>query len=247
MIIHLQMRFNDIKNSRRKGIITQEAWQLEQNRILDSILSLIHSLDSTQLDAEEIDSIIKRHKNNYNSIENSSYGVFLKKKNPLFITLVLIISSGLIFFVLSLNKSKNKVDLNRESIICYQDAVGYARQQDFHNALEAINKAIRLQSGKYDFFELQSECYLQLGNYSDGLKSVENALALDPHGGPEGCIYATLAQIKSLLGDTEGFYLNIEKSMQFGCDIWNYQFQKGTVDHKEEPRFQELLQKYIRY
>ena len=124
----------------------------------------------------------------------------------------------------------------------YQAARNARHLEDGDATIAYATKAIKLDPTRYDAYNLRAECYMIKRKLNSARADIQAALRLEPN--EPGFIYSTMAQIESLDGNAEGFYLYVEKAIQHHVSIWEYLDEPGINEHRNETRFKNLINNY---
>lgn len=124
----------------------------------------------------------------------------------------------------------------------YQAARNARHLEDCDATIMFVTKAMKLDPTRYDALNLRAECYLIKRKLNSARADIQAALRLEPN--EPGLIYSTLAQIESMDGNTEGFYLYIEKAIQNHVAIWEFLDEPGINERRNEARFKNLIKTY---
>lgn len=112
-------------------------------------------------------------------------------------------------------------------------------------ALALLRKAVSLQQVDYELYNQRADLYFKMGRYPQAEADAERAIRLNPN----CCMsYVTIAQIMTKRGRTEEFYANIEKALKRNtegkCSVWQFDELPGIIEHRNEPRFKQLIAAY---
>lgn len=112
-------------------------------------------------------------------------------------------------------------------------------------ALALLRKAVSLQQVDYELYNQRADLYFKMGRYPQAEADAERAIRLNPN----CCLsYVTIAQIMTKRGRTEEFYANMEKALKRNtegkCNIWQHDELPGIIEHRNEPRFRQLIAAY---
>lgn len=121
------------------------------------------------------------------------------------------------------------------------EANRYAKQKDYKKAIVLQDEAVELSPDNADLYNERADTRFMLGQIDLAYDDVQRAIVLAPS---NATAYGTLAQIATKRNDSDGFYTNFEKALQKGWNGWDFQNVPGIVEHKNESRFQRLLDAY---
>lgn len=119
------------------------------------------------------------------------------------------------------------------------------RNNQEEGALALLSKALLLQQLDYELYNQRADLYFKMGRYPQAENDAERAIRLNP----SCCLsYVTTAQIMTKRGRTEEFYANIEKALKRNtegkCNLWQFDELPGIIEHRNEPRFKQLMAAY---
>ncbi len=110
----------------------------------------------------------------------------------------------------ALNKA---ISLDRRfiSLRYYHQAQGYFNRKDFKMAQEFINKALKIEPLRQDYYILQGLIFKRMSDFSSSVNSYQKALNLNPY---NSIVYNNLANVYALMGrvsSAEKFFLKALK------------------------------------
>lgn len=138
-------------------------------------------------------------------------------------------------------KPKSIAEQQAEHRAWLQKARDFAAQGQWEKALETVNKGFGLGFDNAEIFNERADILIHLARFTEARDDARRAIALDPN----NCLpYMSLAQALSKLGDTEGFYSNLETALRKHCKVWKYTQQPGLFEYRNAARFKKLMRQY---
>lgn len=119
----------------------------------------------------------------------------------------------------------------------------YQMTNEIEKSISYYSTAIEIEPGNAATFNHRGNCYRLMGEYELALSDVYKSLELDID---SAVTYGTLAEINASLGNTDEFYLNIQRGLKVnseavGNGILKDDFYKPFF---KEEKFIKLLEKY---
>lgn len=114
----------------------------------------------------------------------------------------------------------------------------FIRLKEYTKALNDLDKALSLAPYHEKAYVNRADTYRRMGKYDDARKDIEEALKINKE---SSLAFATLAEIDAACGDTEEFYVNIQKAVEFGFPLHKYCFDDIYNQFKKDGRFKTLF------
>ena len=151
---------------------------------------------------------------------------------------VFIVILGAVLMYFFTKTGKNDVRDGKEA---YEESLRQRKNNNIDKSIEYATKAIGYQPDNADAYNLRAECYLLKDVLDAAFIDARRSIQIDSN----NCYtYSTLAQIEALRKNDKGFFENIEKSLQHGCEMWKYTKEKGIVLYADNQDFINMLMAY---